>query len=145
MLKRQIENTKLSQIEAAVASKKQKTDPSSQSQGTMSPPKQWTSRRSSVADAADAPQFAHRVRTEKVMNDNIHGRITLPGVAVAFIDTPQFQRLRKFKTLFPVDPFVGASCRPPPDPATLVAVSEPYQRLKCAGGNGRYCSIPSTK
>ena len=27
MLKRQIENTKLSQIEAAVASKKQKTDP----------------------------------------------------------------------------------------------------------------------
>ncbi len=99
VLKRQIENTKLSQIEAAVASKKQKTDPSSQSQGTMSPPKQWTSRRSSVADAADAPQFAHRVRTEKVMNDNIHGRITLPGVAVAFIDTPQFQRLRKLKQL----------------------------------------------
>jgi len=34
---------------------------------------------------------------EKVINDSIHGHIVIPAVAVAIIDTPQFQRLRFLK------------------------------------------------
>ena len=30
----------------------------------------------------------------KVFNDSVHGHISFPAVAVAIIDTPQFQRLR---------------------------------------------------
>ena len=59
------------------------------SQGTMSPPE----------PRKKANITAHRIRNEKVMNDPVHGRIFLPGVAVALIDTPQFQRLRKLKQL----------------------------------------------
>lgn len=35
----------------------------------------------------------------KIVNDPIHGHITLDSNQLAFIDTPQFQRLRDLKQL----------------------------------------------
>ncbi len=40
-----------------------------------------------------------RVRFPKTVNDRVHGPITLPGLLVAAMDTPEFQRLDKIRQL----------------------------------------------
>lgn len=38
-------------------------------------------------------------KTAKVINDPVHGHITLPDYCVEIVDTPQFQRLRELKQM----------------------------------------------